>query len=158
MSYFIPFCCVNRTVYGLKMCSVLNSSYRMFLRFTILKPCCSWNVLNFSTFQALCSYKLCSYKKTTCISRPRYNKEFHLIFKKLDIFWTIIVYITRFYVIDRDFCILDFLQFINFICSKLFQDRWSAQFLIQINVHLLAPFTITLLVIIDVSPLQNKAQ
>ena len=35
----------------------------MFLRFTCFKPWCSWNVLNFSTLQALCSYKLCSYKK-----------------------------------------------------------------------------------------------
>ena len=35
----------------------------MFLRFTCFKPCCSWNVLSFSTFQALRSYKLCSYKK-----------------------------------------------------------------------------------------------
>ena len=35
----------------------------MFLRFTCFKPFCSWNVLNFLTFQALRSYKLCSYKK-----------------------------------------------------------------------------------------------
>ena len=31
----------KHTVYGLKKYSVLNSSYRMFLRFTSLKPCCS---------------------------------------------------------------------------------------------------------------------
>ena len=35
----------------------------MFLRLPCFKPCCSWNVLNFLTFQALRSYKLCSYKK-----------------------------------------------------------------------------------------------
>ena len=40
----------------------------MFLRFTSFKPCCSWYVLNFSTFQALRSYKLCSYKKNNVYS------------------------------------------------------------------------------------------
>ena len=36
----------------------------MFLRFTSLKPFCSWNV---NYFQALCTYRLCSYKKMCSI-------------------------------------------------------------------------------------------